>query len=561
MLRSLSIKNIALIDQIQVDFSEGFNILTGETGAGKSIIIDSINTLLGSRVSKDLIRTGQESAVVEALFDIEGNVALEIFKEQGFVEDDNQIVVSREFNLQGKNICRINGHLVNVSMLKELGQNLIDIHGQHDNQSLLNFNVHIDLLDKFGGDKVSKSFDEYYENYQAIKEIRKKIEQLGGDSRERERKLDLLKFQIEEIDTLKLKSGEDKELEEQKIIMSNAEKMVSSVEESYNILYEGGRGQSILDGLNLVLKELGSIERFDSKVSSYIEKVQSIYYSAEDIVHEIRDYKASLEFDSRELENIEERLDNIFKLKRKYGQSIEEILAYRDEVEKELLELEGSQEKLDEYNKKLEELNNLMNQKAEALSKLRKSAAVELEQRIIAELNDLEMKKVLFKVNFEKVEYTAKGIDKIEFLISANAGEDLKQLSKIASGGEMSRIMLAIKTILADVDQIPTLIFDEVDTGVSGKAAQMVGQKLSLIAKNHQVLCITHLPQIASMSDNHYLIEKNVEGNKTKTSIRRLDNEGKMHEVARILGGMKITDTTLLHAQEMIEDAKERKKA
>lgn len=561
MLRSLSIKNIALIDQIQVDFSEGFNILTGETGAGKSIIIDSINTLLGSRVSKDLIRTGQESAVVEALFDIEGNVALEIFKEQGFVEDDNQIVVSREFNLQGKNICRINGHLVNVSMLKELGQNLIDIHGQHDNQSLLNFNVHIDLLDKFGGDKVSKSFDEYYENYQAIKEIRKKIEQLGGDSRERERKLDLLKFQIEEIDTLKLKSGEDKELEEQKIIMSNAEKMVSSVEESYNILYEGGRGQSILDGLNLVLKELGSIERFDSKVSSYIEKVQSIYYSAEDIVHEIRDYKASLEFDSRELENIEERLDNIFKLKRKYGQSIEEILIYRDEIEKELLELEGSQEKLDEYNKEIQELNALMCQKSEVLSKLRKTTAVELEKRIIVELDDLEMKKVHFKVHFEQVEYTAKGIDKVEFLISPNAGEGLKPLSKIASGGEMSRIMLAIKTILADVDEIPTLIFDEVDTGVSGKAAQMVGQKLSLIAKNHQVLCITHLPQIASMSDNHYLIEKNVEGNKTKTSIRRLDNEGKMHEVARILGGMKITDTTLLHAQEMIEDAKERKKA
>lgn len=561
MLRSLSIKNIALIDQIQVDFSEGLNILTGETGAGKSIIIDSINAVLGSRVSKDLIRTGQESAVVEALFDLEDSEAIEIFEEQGFTEDDTQVVVSREFNLQGKNICRINGRLLNVSMLKELGQNLIDIHGQHDNQSLLNTNVHIDLLDKFGGDKVSKVFDEYSEVYQNVKEMRRKIEQLGGDSRERERKLDLLRFQLEEIDSLKLKSGEDKELEEKKTIMSNAEKMISGINDSYDILYEGERGQSILDGLNLVLKGLANIESFDSKISSFIEKVQSVYYSIEDIVHEIRDYKSSLEFDPNELESIEERLDNIFKLKRKYGQSIEEVLDYRDQVEKELLELEGSQEKLDEYNKKLEELNVLMRQKAEELSKLRKYSAVELEKKIVVELGDLEMKRVQFKVKFEAGDYTSKGTDKIEFLISPNAGEELKPLSKIASGGEMSRIMLAIKTILADVDEIPTLIFDEVDTGVSGRVAQMVGQKLSHIAKKHQVLCITHLPQIASMSDNHYLIEKSVEGNKTKTSIRHLDVEGKKQEIARILGGMKITETTLMHAQEMIEDAQKRKKA
>lgn len=561
MLRSLSIKNIALIDQVQVNFSEGLNILTGETGAGKSIIIDSINTILGSRVSKDLIRTGQDSAVVETLFDLEDTKTLELFKERGFVEDDTQIVVSREFNLQGKNICRINGRLVNVSMLKELGQSLIDLHGQHDNQSLLNAGVHIDLLDSFGGDKGSQLHKGYFEIYNKVKEIKNKVEELGGDSRERERKRDLLKFQLEEIESLNLKIGEDKELEEQKTIMSNAEKMILSVEESYNILYEGGRGQSILDGLNLVLKELENIKRFDFKVSSYIEKVQSIYYSTEDIVHDIRDYKATLEFDPRELENIEERLDNIFKLKRKYGQSIEEILAYRDEVEKELLELEGSQDKLDGYNKELEELNILMREKAEDLSKLRKSAAVELEKRIVVELDDLEMKRVRFKVQFEQGEYTSKGIDKIEFLISPNAGEELKPLLKIASGGEMSRIMLAIKTILADVDEIHTLIFDEVDSGVSGKVAQMVGQKLSHIAKNHQVLCITHLPQIAAMSDSHYLIEKSIEGEKTNTNIRHLDFEGKKQEIARILGGVKITQTTLLHAQEMIEDAQERKKA
>lgn len=559
MLGRLTIKNIALIDNIDVDFYKGLNVLTGETGAGKSIIIDSINAVLGSRVSKDLIRTGQEKAIVEAFFEIRDQKVITFLQENELEDSDLGLVISREFNTQGKNVCRINGRVVSLSMLKELGEFLIDIHGQHDNQSLLNSNTHIDLLDNFGGEKLSKVKEDYLELYKKSKEINQKISQLGGDQRERERRVDLLKFQLDEIESMKLKFGEDEELEHKSNIMRNAEKMVSGIEEAYDILSSGANRGAIIDGLNIVLKDLTNIQKYDSEIEHVVEKLNNIYYLIEDVVADIRNYKEELQFDPKELDSIGARLDAIYKLKRKYGNTIKEILDYSDDIKAELEGLENSQEKIECLGKELEVVDSEMRTKARELSAQRKVTASELEKKVILELEDLEMKKTQFRVNFEIGDFNTKGIDKVEFLISPNAGEDLKPLSKIASGGEMSRIMLAIKTILTRVDKIPTLIFDEIDIGISGKTAQMVGQKLSYISKNHQVLCVTHLSQIAAMADEHYLIEKNSKDNLTTTLIIKLNSEQKKHEIARILGGVEITETTLLHAQEMLDMAQQRK--
>lgn len=563
MLRQLFIKNIALIDKIEIEFCEGLNIVTGETGAGKSIVIDSINAVLGSRLSKDLIRTGESSALVEAFFEIENDQVQNFIKNNELDDETSQLILSREFNTQGKNVCRINGRVVTTVMLKELGQLLVDIHGQHDNQSLLNSSTHIDLLDSFGGEKILAVKNQYFQIYQKVKTVKRKMEQLGGDSRERERKLDLLKFQLDEIEAAKLRDGEDQELEAQRDKMLNSGKIASSIEGVYDILYAGNKTHSITDYLNLVIKELGNIQKFDESIEKSIGKVENAYYLIEDVVSEIREYKETLEYDPKMLDIIEERLDHIYKLKRKYGQSISDILAYKGSLEEELKELEQSQEHLEGLTHELDILNGQLSKLSIELSTIRREIAKVLEERIVKELEDLEMKRTQFKVDFEEIgnQYTAKGIDKVEFLISPNAGESLKPLSKIASGGEMSRIMLAIKTILAGVDEIPTLIFDEIDTGISGKVAQKVGQKLSYIARNHQVFCVTHLPQIAAISDNHYLIEKHIEDSITKTSIRKLSLDEKRHELARILGGVRITETTLKHAEEMIELAQQRKNA
>lgn len=557
MLQKILIKNIALIDNLEIDFSKGLNILTGETGAGKSIIIDAIGVVLGDRVSKELIRTGQESGYVEAFFEINPKIA-EYLKENQLEENDD-IFISREFNKSGKNVCRINGRVVNAGALKEIGQMLIDIHGQNDNQSLLNVAAHIDLLDSFGKEKIEKTKLEYIEIFNKRKEIIEKINKLGGDENQRERKLDLLKFQIDEVEGANLKIGEDLDLEDQKRLISNQSKIAVNIEQSYDYLYSGSSKNSIVNDLSNVMKNLEAISQYDHKINSLLGKAQDIYYNLEDLVEELREYKGTLDFDPNSLEIIEERLDNINKLKRKYGQSIEEILTFKDELLDELQELQYSEELLSKYNDELNILNSQIEEKAKALSKERKTVASLLEEKVVKELEDLEMKKTTFKVNFEAAEYNAKGIDKVEFLISPNAGEALKPLSKIASGGEMSRIMLAIKTILAKVDQIPVLIFDEIDNGVSGKAADMVGQKLSLVSKNHQVLCITHLPQIASIADSHYLIEKYTENSKTRTTVKELNKDERMYEIARIMGGVEITDTTLQHAKEMLEMAQGKK--
>lgn len=564
MLSRLYIKNIALINSSQIDFSKGLNILTGETGAGKSIIVDSISMLLGNRASKDLIRNGQTTAIVEGFFDEYNSEIKTLLLDNGLEdEDSSQIILSREINDKGKNVCRVNGRAVAVSVLKEIGQYLIDIHGQHDSQSLLNTSTHIDLLDSFGAKKIESIKREYLISFNKYQKLEKQIEELGGDRIERERKIDLLKYQYEEIKNSNLKINEDTELDEQKNIISNSGKMLNGMQKVYDVLYSGENNISIIDGLNTTLKELSNISHFDQRIEGYVKSLEEMYYSAQEISNQIREYKENLDFEPNLLEEIEERIDLIIKLKRKYGSSITQILEYKNNLENQIIELQSSEQILEGLNKEINITKEFLEIKAKELSSLRKDISSKIEDKIIKELQDLQIKNAKFKVNFEEgnQKYTSKGIDRLEFLISPNTGEELKPLAKIASGGEMSRIMLAIKTILADVDMIPTLIFDEIDNGISGAVAQMVGQKLAYISKNHQTLCITHLPQIASMSDNHYLIEKFVEDNHTKTVVRKLQSEEQKYEIARIIGGMKITETTLMNAVEMIEYAKSKKNA
>lgn len=566
MLAQLEIRNIALIDRVNIELGKGLNILTGETGAGKSIIIDSINAILGERFSKDLIRTGREKARVEAVFYVDYDRVKDILDEIGIEpEEDSALIISREFNATGKNICRLNGRIVTVSVLKRIGERIIDVHGQYDNQSLLRIQSHIELLDSFGGsciDSLKKQYIKYFKEY---KDTKNKLKKLFGDKKERERKIDLLRFQIEEIKKAKLKVGEEEELNKQRMLLSNSEKITAALTESYELLYSGkDMRDSAFDNISQALTELGDIAEIDEKFSDILKRLEDVSYQLEDISHELRKENDKVEFDPNILEQIEERVDLIFNLKRKYGNSIKEILDYCENIENELEEMLNNEENIKRLNAKLLEIENNLYKAAREINKERVKAASVLENEIGKELQDLEMKKARFKVSIEfddvkseqgERRYLENGLDKVEFLISPNAGEPLKPLSKIASGGEMSRIMLAIKNILADVDKIPTLIFDEIDAGVSGKAAQKVGEKLACIAKSHQVICVTHLAQIASMADNHFLIEKVTENDETRTLVKKLKGTEVKDEIARILGGAEISDITRKHAEEMINNA------
>ncbi|MCX7710372.1 MAG: DNA repair protein RecN [Clostridia bacterium] len=566
MLLQLQIHNIALIDKVNIELDAGLNVLTGETGAGKSIIIDSINAILGERLSKDLIRTGTEKATVEAVFQVDNTTFSSLFEELGVEpEEDGTLIISREYSVSGKNSCRINGKMVTVSMLKELGQRLIDIHGQHDNQSLLRVDSHIELLDSFGGSSIEGLKQQYLKCLNDYKETKGKLRSLTGDKNDRERKIDLLKYQIDEIKKARLKVGEEEELNKQRILLSNSEKLMGALSNAYEVLYSGNSiKSSASDNINEALAELNSIIKVDERLAVLAKKLEDLSYQLDDVIEEIRDERDNVEFNPELLEQIEERADLIYKLKRKYGSSIEEVLEYCKKIEAELDETIKSEEIIAGLNEQLKLLNKELFTAAEKLHGARLKACEILENRIGQELGDLEMKKAIFKVSIDFDEnldvngdrkFTAHGLDKVEFLISPNAGEPLKPLSKIASGGEMSRIMLAIKNILANVDHIPTLIFDEIDIGISGIAAQKVGEKLSAISRSHQVLCVTHLAQIASMADTHYLIEKVSSSDKTVTQVNKLDDGKVKHEIARILGGASISEITLKHAEEMLKNA------
>lgn len=568
MLQQLQINNIALIDKVNIELETGLNVLTGETGAGKSIIIDSINAILGERFSKDLIRSGTEKATVEAVFQTENGFLQPVLENMGIdPEEDGTLIISREYSMTGKNSCRINGKMVTVSMLREIGQKLIDLHGQYDNQSLLRTESHIELLDSFAGKAMETEKERYLKLLEEYRSLKTRLRGLTGDKNDRERKIDLLKYQIDEIKKAKLKAPEEEELARQRALLTNSEKIMESLTSAYELLYSGSNMKSSAsDSICEALTELNSIVKVDEKFARISKKIEELSYEIDDVIEDIRREKELVEFNPDLLEQIEERIDLIYKLKRKYGTSIEEVLNYCTTIEEELDQLLKSEEIITEIREKLDKLDKELFRAAEKLHGERLKACAIMEDRICEELNDLEMKKAAFKVNihFEDTvdhngdrKFGNNGLDKVEFLISPNAGEPLKPLSKIASGGEMSRIMLAIKTILANVDNIPTLIFDEIDIGISGVAAQKVGEKLSFISKNHQVLCVTHLAQIASMADSHYLIEKLSENDKTVTAVSKMNAGQVRNEIARILGGASISEITLKHAEEMLKNAAE----
>lgn len=569
MLIQLDIQNVALIDRINIELGNGLNLLTGETGAGKSIIIDSINAILGERISKDIIRTGKDRALVEAVFQIDNQRFFDIFVQMGMEpEDDGTLILSREINQSGKNICRINGKMATVSMLKSFGERIIDIHGQYDNQSLLRVENHLLLLDSFGGEEISKLLYKYTGLLEEYRQTKAKLKDISGDIGERERKTDLLKFQIDEIRKARLKKNEEEDLNKQRSLLVNSEKVAKSLTSAYGLLFSGNNKNSSYDITNEAIAELNSISKLDERFESLVKRLQDVSYQLDDIIEDIRKEKDDTEYNPELLEEIEERLDLLYKLKRKYGSSTAEVLEYCGKAEVQLEEINKSEETVARLQKRLSQLDSELLEAAAKLNGLREVSARILEEKIGEQLDELEMKKARFKVDIQfdrstetggERKYSQHGLDRVEFLISPNAGEPLKPLARIASGGEMSRIMLAVKTILADVDDIPTLIFDEIDIGISGKASQRVGEKLSFISKNHQVLCVTHLAQIACMADRHYLIEKVEEQDTTRTFVRKLEGGEIKNELARLLGGSASSEASVRYAREMLENARKHK--
>ena len=554
MLNQLSVRNVAVIDKLDINLHDGVSVLTGETGAGKSIIIDSINMILGDRANKELVRYGMDKAVVQAVFDAPKSV-INVLEENDIDVEDETVIITRQVTKEGKSAARINGMVVTLNILREISDRLINIHGQHDNQALLTPIRHITFLDAYADN------EEYINRYKDIlskkREIEKKISSLEMDEQEKMQRIDLLEYQVTEIKKASLEKGEEDDLREQRDIYTNAEQITKSVNEAYMNLYEGDEIQSAYDGISIAVNEIFQISDLNPQLKSIYDTLNEIMYSLEDTAHEIKEFGETVEFDEQTLNEIEERLDLISRLKRKYGNSIEEILEYLKKAESELNDIKLSDERTNELKEELKNITKELKEKGNVLTQRRENAAKVLEENIEKSLHELNMEKSKFKVNIENDgTFYDNGMDKVEFLISTNPGEPLKPLVKIASGGELSRVMLAIKSILADSDGVDTMIFDEIDTGVSGKAAMSIAKKLAVIAKNKQVICITHLPQLTAMADNHYLIQKNTDGELASTTLKELDEEGRELELARIIDGGEVTELALSHAKQMLENAK-----
>ena len=551
MLSLLHIENIAVIECADISFDRGFNVLTGETGAGKSIVIDAISAILGERAYLDMIRTGTERASVRAVFT---NVPeFSWFAENG-VEYDPETVISREIHLDGKNICRVNGTLVNVTSLHKLGIQLINIHGQHDSAALFDEENHLAFLDAFAdNDELRAS---YGERYEAVAKLRREISALTMDEGEKLRRMENLKYQIAEIEKAELESGEDDRLEERRKVLQNAEKLSNGMETAVECLYGGEDSDGASGLLAQAEYALARLSRFSDSFAALHDRVSDLMYQVQDAAEEVRSARDDLSYSAEELEQIESRLDVIHKLRRKYGTTCEDILEYLDKAKKELDEIEFADDKLERLKKNLKKAEKEAWDAALALRENRQQAAENMSQRILSELAQLDMPRVQFACRFTETELTANGADAVAFYMSANAGEALKPLSRVASGGELARIMLAMKNVLAEKDQVATLIFDEVDTGVSGRAAQKVAEKLQSVAVHKQVLCVTHLPQLAALANTHLLIAKSERDGRTYTSVTPLNLEGRKRELARIIGGANITETTLKSAEEMLVSGK-----
>ena len=547
MLSLLHIENIAVIESADISFDQGFNVLTGETGAGKSIVIDAISAILGERAYRDMIRTGAAKASVRAVFTEVPEYPW--FGENG-VEYDPETVIQREIYLDGKNVCRVNGSLVSVSILRKLGIQLINIHGQHDSASLFDEDNHLAFLDAFADNEGLRT--DYGEKYAAVSRLRREIDALTMDEGEKLRRMETLKYQIAEIEKAELEPGEDETLEERRKLLQNAEKLSNGLEEAVECLYGGEDTDGAAGLLAQAEHALAKLSRFSDSFNAMHDRVADLMYQVQDAAEEVRDARDNLSYSADELEQIESRLDVIHKLRRKYGVTCEDILAYLDKAKKELDEIEFADDHLERLKSKLKRAEDAAWKAALALRENRKAAAQALSQRILSELTQLDMPRVQFACEFRELELTANGADAVAFYMSANAGEALKPMSKVASGGELARIMLAMKNVLAEKDQVGTLIFDEVDTGVSGRAAQKVAQKLRSVAAHKQVLCVTHLPQLAALANTHLLIAKSEREGRTYTSVNALDFEGRKRELARIIGGANITETTLKSAEEML---------
>ena len=547
MLSLLHIENIAVIECADISFDRGFNVLTGETGAGKSIVIDAISAILGQRAYRDMIRTGTNKASVRAVFtDVP---QMPWFEENG-VEYDPETIIQREIHLDGKNVCRVNGSLVTVSILNKLGLQLINIHGQHDSASLFDEANHLTFLDDFAGNQTLRAT--YSEKYSAVEQLRKEIKRISMDEGEKLRRMETLKYQIAEIEKADLTPGEDEELEARRKLLQNSEKIANGLNDAVESLYGGDDTDGAASLLATAERALARVSKFSDQIAQLHEKVADLMYQVQDAAEIARDVQYELSYSGDELDAIESRLDVIHKLRRKYGATCADILEFLERAKQELDEIEFADDHIEKLKKKLKKAEKEAWEAAINLRENRKEIAQKLSERILTELAQLDMPKVQFACQFTELELTALGADAVAFYMSANVGEALKPMSKVASGGELARIMLAMKNVLAEQDKVNTLIFDEVDTGVSGRAAQKVAEKLRSVARNKQVLCVTHLPQLAAMGDTHLLIAKSERDGRTYTTVTPLDLEGRKKELARIIGGANITETTLKSAEEML---------
>lgn len=562
MLVELTIRNIALIESLQLEFAQGFNVLTGETGAGKSIVVDSVNLALGGRADRDMIRTGAEKGMVQALFDVSGNARAKRFLQDLDIDaEDGLIAVRRELSRSGRNVCRISDVVVPVNTLKQLTSMLMDVHGQHEHQALLNPSRHIDFLDGFGGAAVSAAREKVAKLYADRAGIGSELKNLLKDVSEKERLSDMLVFQIQEINSAKLKPGEEQKLEKKLAVLENAEKIRGGVGNAYALVYQGdGRGSSAQEALLRAAESMDRIASIDDRYSALAGRLRELYYGAQDVGYELQAILDDLDFEPDLIDKIAGRLDLISRLERKYGPSLDDVIRFGREAEARLNDLKTSDESIIELKKRYRAADAELRAACVELTELRRASSESLSGAICGQLKDLGMAKTRFEVRIEPLEKpSANGMDRVEFMISPNPGEPLRPLASIASGGEISRVMLALKAISMDSEEVDSMIFDEIDTGVSGRMAQVVGEKMCMIARSRQVLCVTHLPQIAALGDAHFLVEKIAGDDRTDTLVRPLDQDGRVHELARLVGGAAESESSLSHAAHMLREAADRK--
>lgn len=556
MLSLLHIENIAIIESADISFDGGFNVLTGETGAGKSIVIDAISAVLGERTSRELIRTGAKSALVNAVFT--GTLPAKWMEDNGFPLEE-ELMLQREIQGDGRNVCRVNGRPLTVAQLRQLGRQLLNIHGQHDGQLLLDPDCHLGYLDSFG--KTAPLLEEYQDAYRSMADLRRRITGLEMDEAERSRRVDTLEYQIKELERAELRLGEDEELDARKTLLRSSGKLMEAIQEAQFALSGGEDSQGACDLISEAEGAIRSVTRLGPQLEELGEKLTSLRYAADDTAEVLRDFADEFDFSPEELDRLESRLDVIYRLKKKYGPTVADMLDYLEKCKEELEQIKDADDTIQKLGKELEKARKEARKRGEDLTKARKKAADDLQKRVQEELRQLDMPKVQFVTDFapsssqDGMDDT--GMDQVQFLMSANLGEALKPIQKVASGGELARIMLALKNVLAEDDGIGSLVFDEVDTGVSGRAAQKVAEKMADVARRKQVLCVTHLPQIAAMADTHFSVEKGEKQGRTFTRVERLDQKGRVDELARLIGGAAVTEVLRESASELLKQAEE----